>query len=178
MDYLIGHLIGDYLLQNDWQALNKKANTTKGWLACLVHCILYTVVVCACTGWWKPHLIFLVFLSHFPIDKTYIVAWFMIKSGSFRRIIGDMRLWYHCPTCGVYEKKDPSSPQYIRWDGKCTRTFPRPNLGENIAVGCSGQMEKDDWRNTTDMNHKVWAYLIVDNTVHIVLLWAIARFAV
>lgn len=28
IDAIVGHLVGDYLLQNDWMALNKKANAT------------------------------------------------------------------------------------------------------------------------------------------------------
>jgi hypothetical protein len=120
MDYLIGHLIGDYLLQNDFMAMNKKANTRTGWLACFVHCLLYTAAVCVCTGWWKPYLIGLVFLSHFPFDKTYIIARYMKAFGAFRRVL-------------------------------------------------EGQ---------EDMNHKTWAYLLVDNTVHLALLWLIAKFAV
>ena len=177
MDYLIGHLVGDFILQNDWQAMNKKANTLKGWVACLVHCILYTLAVCLCTGWWKPHLIGLVFLSHFPIDKTYIVAWFMIKSGSFRRIIGDQSVWYRCPACGIYKPTNTL-------DGRCfgKKRYPvRDGGGRGNVIAevfCDGMMEKDEWRNETDMRHKVWAYLLVDNTVHITLLWLIARFAI
>jgi len=121
MDYLIGHLIGDFLLQNDWQAMNKKSLTLKGWLACTVHCLLYTLAVIVCTGWWKWYLIVLVFLSHFPIDKTYIVAKYMRWFGSFKRVLSDPAI---------------------------------------------------------DMNHKVWAYLFVDNTLHLTLLWLIAKFIV
>ena len=133
MDYLIGHLIGDFLFQNDWQAMNKKSFTLKGWIACLVHCILYTLAVTACTGWWRWDLIGLVFLSHFPIDKTYIVAWYMIKVGAFKRVI---------------EFKDINMPNDV---GRV--------LGYSI------------------INHKTWAYLFVDNTVHLTLLWAIAKWA-
>ena len=134
MDYLIGHLIGDFLLQNDWQAMNKKSFKLKGWIACLVHCILYTVAVTACTGWWRWDLIGLVFLSHFPIDKTYVVAWWMKKAGIFRRVM---------------ELKTLNLPS--------------------------------DWVMLIDHsvnNHKTWAYLFVDNTVHLTLLWLVARFAV
>lgn len=120
MDYFIGHLIGDFALQTDWQAMHKKSYTLKGWMACLIHCILYTLAVCTCTGWWSAKLVALVFLSHFPIDKTYLIAHYMRFVGSFRRVI-----------------MDP----------------------------------------TVDMNHKVWAYLFVDNTAHLTLLWLIARYA-
>jgi len=120
MDYFIGHLIGDYLLQNDWQAMNKKSMSLKGWITCSIHSILYTLAVCLCTSWWRWYLILLVFLSHFPIDKTYIVAKYMRLVGAFKRVIDDPAV---------------------------------------------------------DMNHKVWAYLFVDNTVHLTLLWLIARYA-
>ena len=37
---IIGHLVGDYLLQNDWMALNKKASS----LHCAVHCCICRLV--------------------------------------------------------------------------------------------------------------------------------------
>lgn len=36
---LMGHFIGDYILQNDWQALQKKEKK----LPLFVHCSIYTV---------------------------------------------------------------------------------------------------------------------------------------
>jgi len=112
MDYFIGHLVGDFLLQNDWQAMDKKSMSIKGWLACLVHCLLYTAAVVVCTGWWEWYLIILVFLSHFPIDKTYILVRWMVDDKS------------------------------------------------------------------VDNNHKVWAYLFVDQAAHLFLLWLIAKYVV
>lgn len=114
MNYLIGHLIGDYLLQNDWMALNKKSYSLTGWTACLVHCWIYTIVVCLLTGWWD-YRIALVFLSHFIPDKTMLVVKYMEAFGAFRRIISD--------------KNNPSA---------------------------------------------IWAYAIVDNTVHLTLLYFIS----
>jgi hypothetical protein len=65
----LGHLAGDYLLQNEWMAMNKSKNTLNGWIAAMVHCILYTLAVCLFM--WNFDLIWMavVFLSHFPIDK-------------------------------------------------------------------------------------------------------------
>jgi hypothetical protein len=88
MTYLLGHLVGDYLLQNDWMALNKKTYAGKGWLACTVHCLLYSLSVCLFTGWWDWRFL-LVFVTHFALDKTMIVVWYMNLTGSFRRIISD-----------------------------------------------------------------------------------------
>ena len=50
VDAIVGHLIGDYLLQNDWMAMNKKKSGENGWTACWVHCSLYTLAVMICTG--------------------------------------------------------------------------------------------------------------------------------
>lgn len=47
MGMLVGHLVGDYLLQNDWMALNKKFKNFEGRLACGVHCFLWTLSVLA-----------------------------------------------------------------------------------------------------------------------------------
>jgi len=72
MNYLIGHLVGDYILQNDWMAQNKK----KSWFPCFVHCVLYTLAVMLFTGWnivWAPA----VFVSHYIFDRTGIVMWYM-----------------------------------------------------------------------------------------------------
>lgn len=38
---IVGHLVGDYLLQNDWQAQGKKQSS---WI-CSVHCVLWSASV-------------------------------------------------------------------------------------------------------------------------------------
>ncbi|WP_301108119.1 DUF3307 domain-containing protein [Sporosarcina sp.] len=40
---LLGHLVGDYLLQTSWMAMNKAYK----WLPLLTHCFIYTLSVCA-----------------------------------------------------------------------------------------------------------------------------------
>jgi len=113
MDYLIGHLVGDYLFQNDWMALNKKSWSLKGWAACYVHCFIYSLSVCLFAGWWEWKFI-MVFLSHLALDKTMVVVYYMRWFGSFKRIIDD--------------KNNPCA---------------------------------------------IWAYAIVDNTIHLVTLYVI-----
>lgn len=76
---IIGHLVGDYLLQNDWMALNKKKHS----IPCLMHCWLWSTAVMLFSGWqWlpKPHaaIVFLVlFITHFIQDRTQIIGWWM-----------------------------------------------------------------------------------------------------
>lgn len=74
---ILGHLVGDYFLQNNWMALNKKNR----FLPCFIHCILYTFSICLFIinefRMQKINTMVLIaagiFLSHFLIDYTNIV---------------------------------------------------------------------------------------------------------
>jgi hypothetical protein len=90
MDWFIGHIIGDYLLQTDWMAMNKKKKGLSGLIPCFVHCLLYTIAVVIATGWYDNVLkVILVFLSHIILDRTYLAVKYMTLLGSFKRIISD-----------------------------------------------------------------------------------------
>ncbi len=73
---LVGHLVGDYLLQNDWMAHNKKTSSS----ACLVHSFLWSASVCLFAGWglWAFAILS---ASHFLLDRTEIVKWWMDFAG-------------------------------------------------------------------------------------------------
>lgn len=58
---------GDYIIQSSWMATNKIKFTLEGWLACLVHCITYTLPFVFITQ--DPVQLLLIFGTHFPIDK-------------------------------------------------------------------------------------------------------------
>ena len=89
-ELLVGHLIGDYLLQNDWMALNKKARS----LPCLVHVTLYTMVVLACAGWLaSPAAWLLVAVPHFLIDRSQFVRWYMQAIGQAKFSQPPMAPW-------------------------------------------------------------------------------------
>lgn len=88
MNYFIGHLVGDYLVQNDWMALNKKLST----LHCLVHVTLYTLSIWAFTHWplWA---IGIVFVTHFIQDRTTIINKWMLLVGQARFAQPPMAPW-------------------------------------------------------------------------------------
>lgn len=72
---IVGHLVGDYLLQNDWMALGKKENC----YVCMLHALLWTLCVCLFAGWplqgaWIAPILF---VTHFIQDHTNIVSWWM-----------------------------------------------------------------------------------------------------
>ena len=65
------HLIGDYLLQNNWMAQNK----TKRHLPALIHALIYSFLFLFILDfeWWL-----VVFITHFFIDR-YRLAVYWIK---------------------------------------------------------------------------------------------------
>lgn len=78
---LIGHLVGDYLLQSDWMAKGKSQPGIRGDNICLLHCFIYSLAVTLAVildGWRIPSVelwrsIGAVFViasaSHYPIDR-------------------------------------------------------------------------------------------------------------
>lgn len=82
---LVGHLVGDWLLQNDWMAKGKKQGLVT--LAGMSHFIVYTLIVAA-TLWWALLgtdyslldfllRVIIIFVSHWLIDATSIVQIWM-----------------------------------------------------------------------------------------------------
>lgn len=76
-EMVLGHLVGDYLVQNQWMALNKSKNTWTGWLAAIVHCVIYTAMVTTAIHNWDLLWIVIVFFSHFFIDKFSLAEKYM-----------------------------------------------------------------------------------------------------
>ena len=71
----MAHLIGDYLLQNDWMALNKKSST----FHCSVHIITYMIPFV-----FMPISLLgfiLIAIQHFVVDRTNIIYNFMVWKG-------------------------------------------------------------------------------------------------
>jgi hypothetical protein len=66
MEQIFLHLIGDYITQNNWLANTKVKNSLIGYLACLIHCLIYSL----------PFLLIgsvpavgVIFITHFLMDK-------------------------------------------------------------------------------------------------------------
>lgn len=80
---IIGHMVGDFILQNDWMATNKKSNS----FPCLVHCTLWTSSVMFFSGEFNIFLALWLFLTHFAIDRTGFISWWMINISSQKRFL-------------------------------------------------------------------------------------------
>lgn len=58
------HLVGDYVLQNDFIAKSKGTN----WYHLLVHCFLYCLPFCVCAGF--DSRLYILLLTHIVIDSA------------------------------------------------------------------------------------------------------------
>lgn len=82
MEQLLLHLFGDFIVQNDHVALNKKKNTFKGWIYCIWHCVSYSLPFLIIGSW---QAVVGIAVSHFAIDKTNIVAHFIaLKNNTWK----------------------------------------------------------------------------------------------
>lgn len=101
---LIGHLIGDYLVQTEWQALNKKKPGVEGHIACALHCVTYSAVVVMTImifGKWLAGVDIgfaeqmaafgIIYLTHYPFDRSNIVGKILSWKGLVRPAVLDMK---------------------------------------------------------------------------------------
>jgi len=87
MNLLLAHLVGDYILQTDWMATQKKWSN----YACLVHALTYAVPFVFCGFcWWQ---LVLVVLQHWLQDRGGFVTWFMRVKGSGHFASGPLAPW-------------------------------------------------------------------------------------
>ncbi len=84
----LGHLVGDYILQTDWMAGNKKRSP---W-PCIVHCILWAASVTLFAGWGLLPFI-LLFLFHYIQDRTTLVRQWMRLIGQEGFATGPYAPW-------------------------------------------------------------------------------------
>jgi hypothetical protein len=65
---ILGHLIGDYLLQSTWMAVTKAKKDLAGVIACTIHVTLYTFAVCLMLQVGNPMIWAVIFIPHWIID--------------------------------------------------------------------------------------------------------------
>ncbi|MCD5407236.1 MAG: DUF3307 domain-containing protein [Desulfotomaculum sp.] len=73
---VLGHLAGDYLLQNSWMALNKK----NSYLPLFSHCFVYTLTVYLFSlffGGLSLLAVILIFIAHLFLDKTKFIDYWL-----------------------------------------------------------------------------------------------------
>lgn len=75
LQIMASHLLGDYILQNDYMALGKKRSS---WI-CLIHVSLYMTgfLTMVLIGNLSTLAFILIAIQHFIQDRTNIVMWWM-----------------------------------------------------------------------------------------------------
>lgn len=86
---IVGHLVGDYLIQNDWMANNKKTSS----FVCAVHCLLWSLSVCVFAGWISGTAFALLFCTHFVQDRTTVIRQWMTLVGQDGFATGPCSPW-------------------------------------------------------------------------------------
>lgn len=79
---LILHGIGDYFVQTDKWALNKKKKGNYGLWCCFIHCLTYSLPFIFIGGFAATGIIF---ITHFIIDRTNIVAYALAWKNGVRK---------------------------------------------------------------------------------------------
>jgi len=80
---LILHGIGDYFIQTDKWALNKKTKGFYGFKCCLLHCLTYSLPFLLIGS---PLAVLVIFITHFIIDRTNIIQWALAYKNGIRTI--------------------------------------------------------------------------------------------
>ena len=71
MNPIVAHLVGDFILQNEWMAVNKKQSS----LICTIHVLVYLLPFLFCNlCWWQ---ICFIGIQHFLQDRTGFVFWWI-----------------------------------------------------------------------------------------------------
>lgn len=88
MDILMGHFLGDYVLQNDWMGINK----SKSWLICSLHCVIYSLSIALLT-WTLDWRLFVVFFQHLIFDKNRKLTQFLLSNHHFKWCTDREKMW-------------------------------------------------------------------------------------
>lgn len=110
MEQLLAHLVGDFFLQTDYMALNKKAPGLKGFLACYSHCYFYMLPFLVLTQSIPALLVIMV--THFIIDRGQLVPWLIwLHNLATPPVVGEFHAtWQECKANGGYH---PTRPAWV-----------------------------------------------------------------
>ena len=87
LHWIYAHLIGDYLLSNDY--ISKKKKISHLW--CLIHVIFYMIPFLFTT--LNLLQLFLIAIQHYVQDKWNFINWFCKKTGKFQS--NSVKAWGH-----------------------------------------------------------------------------------
>ena len=146
---LLGHFVGDYLLQNEWMALNK-SRSGSFWPG-FVHAVIYSITICVFMLDHRLSWLLVVFLSHYPVDRWSLAeGWLKLING--RTLEGFMRYGHH-----RLQSLPPKHEIKNEVDSLIHKSTV-PDMEENYRI-LRGSFH-------------ALVYAVTDNTIHILLMWS------
>jgi hypothetical protein len=164
-DQILCHLVGDYCLQSDWQALVKTQSSKPAFW----HALTYTLCFLFLTR--SPLALAFIFVTHFVIDRWRLaryVCW--AKNFLAPKWIDMYRKGWVCGICAGKSFSDSSSSKWIAPCPKCQdsskmlcvseETFKVRNYPWAECVGTGYHKDRPPFL-------AVWLVIVCDNTLHI-----------
>jgi hypothetical protein len=102
-DQVLAHLVGDYILQSDYMAINKKDRI----VPCLIHVLLYTVPFLFLTR--SPLALLVIMGTHFVIDHWKFPARLVWIKNWLLAPAKDRKTWEACSFTGY----SPDRPVWL-----------------------------------------------------------------
>jgi hypothetical protein len=155
MAQLLCHLVGDYVLQNHWCALNK---TRRTW-PCVVHCALYLLPFLLLTQ--RPGALAVIVVTHFFIDRFRLALywcefWGVGREGKVCARLREQKVRRHCQNEVM---KETGIPYLGR--GESSRA---DDIWQRAGAMYRSEHPEPDpappWLSG-------WLLIIVDNTLHL-----------
>lgn len=109
---LLGHLVGDYLLQSQWMAFTKSQKGLRGFVACTIHVFLYTLAVSLFLQTKDPLVWILIFIPHWIIDRWSLGEYWLrlIRGRTYKEILSlsdglsrDFKIAFYAPVYMVVD---------------------------------------------------------------------------
>lgn len=101
MEQLILHGIGDYFIQTDTWALNKKKKGSFGIWCCTIHCVTYSFPFILIGSW---QAVIAIFISHWIIDRTKIIGYALAWKNGVKKTVS-----WNTKTCDFNREYDISN---------------------------------------------------------------------
>lgn len=161
MEPLICHLVGDYLLQSDWMAQEKRRSN----LAATVHVVTYTLPFLLLSP--SSAAIGVIVGTHLLIDRFGLARYVV-----WAKNLLAPRTMPWCDYCAETARGIPSSEAIARRPGAI-----------DLCCGSMRRVRTPPWRACTATGYApekpeflaVWLTIIADNTLHLVCNYAALR---
>jgi hypothetical protein len=151
MNQLISHLIGDYILQSTWMALNK---SKVSWI-CALHCFSYTVPFVFVTQSWPA--LGVIFATHFLIDRFGLARYLIWLKEGLRP--GGLYPWHWSSLSGYFDQE-----KAVEW-AKLVHSGGESDRLEYL-MSCYASISRDPNQNRP-IWIRIWLLIITDNTLHL-----------